>query len=156
MMAMKSLSCLEPSTSFDCQSGVLLWGQLDCVLGAKRKLNNNILKFDGIRSKSRVQDDQTLLEYTPIGHRYRCKALKGTWNKYDHELVWMTADNVADASTDSKEGEAPPVRKGKNVFLCHESFTPRQIAEKASTVQFSWSVPQDLTSDVIYVNRSVK
>jgi len=138
---MDSLESLEATASFECLSGILMWGQLDCVLGAKRKLNNNILKFDGIRGV----EHSKCADYQPIGHRYRCKALTGNWNKYDHELVWLATD--LDTSTDSGE----VVNTGRNIILCHESCKPKDIAEKASTVDASWNV--DLTADVIYINR---
>jgi len=129
------LSDLEPSASFECVSGVLAWGQLDCVLGAKRKLLNNKLKFDAIRTNGS----------SSIGHRYRCQALKGKWNKYDHDMVWLTAGQ--------SEEEDAFVKRGRNVFLCHESYSPLEIAEKGSTVDFSWSIPPDMSAEVIYVNR---
>merc|ERR1712029_1233115 len=93
------LSDLEPSASFECVSGVLAWGQLDCVLGAKRKLLNNKLKFDAIRTNGS----------SSIGHRYRCQALKGKWNKYDHDMVWLTAGQSEEEDAFVKGQECFPL-----------------------------------------------
>ena len=67
--------------------------------------------------------------------------------RYDHEMVWLTAGQ--------SEEEDSSVKRGRNVFLCHESYSPAEIAEKGSTVDFSWSIPPDMSAEVIYVNRLV-
>ena len=43
--ALQDLEGLEPLASFECTTGTLLWGQLDTVMEAKLKLDDNM--FDG-------------------------------------------------------------------------------------------------------------
>jgi len=157
---MSGLSDLEPTASFNCTSGILAWGQLDCVLGAKRKLNKGLYKFDAIRGQSStiqsvVGDERGDATSTPspvtnlnfIGHRYRCRALTGKWHKYEHTLSY-----VSSMPGDDHFNQGDFKLNGRNIFLCHESYTPDEVARKGATVGFSWKSRPDMNGEVIYVN----
>ena len=56
------LKSLEPSGSFECRSGILLWGHLENVMEAKLNLQDE--KYDGI--------DQTWKD-RDLDHHFKCR-----------------------------------------------------------------------------------
>jgi len=125
---LECLKGLEPLSSFECSSGVLLWGQLDTVMEAKLNLDDG--KFDGWAAQADQGGAGGGTVYMR-GHRFKCRAAKGKWTKYltkvDDELFG---------------------------FYCHEdSLSPFDLVKHSMHVGFSWDPPNPEVTRVVYVNR---
>jgi len=121
------------TSSFVCTSGVLMWGQLDCVLDARSKpKNGQEIKYDGTLGEPKPRGEGTAYWVT---HHYRCKAEIGKWWK-----------RVYKAESEEEFGQF-----GIGLVFCHENYSPKDIVTKAITVDFSWK--PDWDAEVIYVNR---
>jgi len=121
------LDGLEPVASFECKSGVLLWGQLDTVLDAKADLKNE-RTFDGVKAPE-CGFGGTIWS---AAYEFHCQAMKGRWSKY-----YLKADGDYE----------------KFLFFCHdESLTPRQLVERGKKLMFSRN-PDPEADGGIFVNR---
>ena len=121
------LDGLQHVASFECKSGVLLWGQLDTVLDAKADLKNE-RTFDGVKAPE-CGFGGTIWS---AAYEFHCQAMKGQWSKY-----YLKADGDDE----------------KFLFFCHdESLTPRQLVERGKKLRFSWNPDPDADGG-IFVNR---
>ena len=121
------LDGLQPVASFECKSGVLLWGQLDTVLDAKADLKNE-RTFDGVKAPE-CGIGGTIWS---AAYEFHCQAMKGRWSKY-----YLKADGDTE----------------KFLFFCHdESLTPRQLVERGKKLMFSRN-PDPEADGGIFVNR---
>jgi len=145
--------------SFNCSSGFLFWGQIDCVLEAM--LNYKDKAFDG-KKKPHV-NNQGPGVYT-AAFQFKCEALKGKWSAYEANVVCKYSEDRKQArrqrwphisdDDDARDGHRGDPHEGEpfdNIVFCHESSTLKYIFGRAKTVCFSRN--PDLDADVIFVNR---
>jgi len=104
---LEHLEGLEPLATFECHSGVLLWGQLDMAMEAKLKLDDG--QYDGCPANSGEEAE---------GHRFKCRAAKGKWNKLSATVGYLDEDEGGDQEL--------------FVFYCHEGIAPRSLVDLAS------------------------
>jgi len=121
----------KAAASFVCSSGVLMWGQLDCILEARLAEKKKDLKYDGMLGDRKTKNPGTVYSVT---HHYKCRAQVGNWMKYQYR------------GENKDHGYFHPV-----LVLCHESHTPKDIVNKAMTVGFSWT--PDFGAEVTFINR---
>jgi len=128
------LDKVEPSTSFVCTSGVLFWGQLCGILTARDNEAKGDKKYDGMLNDE-SKSSQLVGErgYFEMTFHHKCLAELGKWLMYQYNF----------------KGEYGDVYS--IVLFCHESQTPKDIFNKANTVDFDWEL--DPNAEVLYVNR---
>jgi len=146
----KPLECLknlEPLSSFECTSGVLLWGQLDTVMEAKLNLDDGM--FDGWAAHTDQGGFGGGTVYMTV-HKFKCQAAKGKWSKY----LARPGQGFPSFQRDDDDIHYPKLL----VFYCHQDITPVQFLKQVRHFGF-WNnrdrgIPKNPeVTKIVYVNR---